>query len=99
VLLIVTGILLQNGTLTATTQTIAWCVIFFFASAGASAAYLTVSGIFARWRSRASKRPAPSLAATRSAAARAEAPSTPPRFERGTGEESPADTRSRPYRT
>ena len=34
------------GALTATTQTIAWCVIFFFASAGASAAYLTVSEIF-----------------------------------------------------
>jgi MFS family permease len=30
----------------ATTQTIAWCVIFLFASAGASAAYLTVSEIF-----------------------------------------------------
>ena len=28
------------------TQTVAWCVIFFFASAGASAAYLTVSEIF-----------------------------------------------------
>jgi MFS family permease len=46
ILLIVTGILFQNGTLDATTQTIAWCVIFFFASAGASAAYLTVSEIF-----------------------------------------------------
>jgi MFS family permease len=46
VLLIITGILFQNGTLDATTQTIAWCVIFFFASAGASAAYLTVSEIF-----------------------------------------------------
>jgi MFS family permease len=46
VLLIITGILFNNGTLTATTQTIAWCVIFFFASAGASAAYLTVSEIF-----------------------------------------------------
>lgn len=45
-LLIVTGILFNSGTLTATTQTIAWCVIFFFASAGASAAYLTVSEIF-----------------------------------------------------
>ena len=32
--------------LNAITQTIAWCVIFFFASAGASAAYLTVSEIF-----------------------------------------------------
>ena len=31
---------------TATTQTAAWCVIFFFASAGASSAYLTVSEIF-----------------------------------------------------
>ena len=30
----------------AQTQTAAWCVIFFFASAGASAAYLTVSEIF-----------------------------------------------------
>jgi MFS family permease len=28
------------------TQTIAWCIIFYFASAGASAAYLTVSEIF-----------------------------------------------------
>jgi MFS family permease len=46
VLLIITGFLFNNGTLTATTQTIAWCVIFFFASAGASAAYLTVSEIF-----------------------------------------------------
>jgi MFS family permease len=46
ILLIITGILFQNGTLNAVTQTIAWCVIFFFASAGASAAYLTVSEIF-----------------------------------------------------
>jgi MFS family permease len=46
VLLIATGILFRNGTLNATTQTVAWCVIFFFASAGASAAYLTVSEIF-----------------------------------------------------
>jgi MFS family permease len=46
ILLIITGILFNNGTLNATTQTIAWCVIFFFASAGASAAYLTVSEIF-----------------------------------------------------
>src|SRR5215208_3665265 len=46
VLLIITGLLFRNGTLDATTQTIAWCVIFFFASAGASAAYLTVSEIF-----------------------------------------------------
>jgi MFS family permease len=46
ILLIITGVLFENGTLTATTQTIAWCIIFFFASAGASAAYLTVSEIF-----------------------------------------------------
>jgi len=46
ILLIITGILFDNGTLNATTQTIAWCVVFFFASAGASAAYLTVSEIF-----------------------------------------------------
>jgi MFS family permease len=46
ILLIITGVLFKNGTLDATTQTIAWCIIFFFASAGASAAYLTVSEIF-----------------------------------------------------
>jgi len=45
-LLAVTAILFNSGALTATTQTVAWCVIFFFASAGASAAYLTVSEIF-----------------------------------------------------
>jgi MFS family permease len=44
--LFVTAILFEQGTLDATTQTLAWCVIFFFASAGASAAYLTVSEIF-----------------------------------------------------
>ncbi|MEV4705189.1 MFS transporter [Actinoplanes sp. NPDC049316] len=46
ILLIITGVLFRNGTLNATTQTVAWCIIFFFASAGASAAYLTVSEIF-----------------------------------------------------
>jgi MFS family permease len=46
VLLAVTAVLFQAGALTALTQTIAWSVIFFFASAGASAAYLTVSEIF-----------------------------------------------------
>src|SRR3954465_14363372 len=48
ILLIIVGLLFRAGTLNATTQTIAWCVIFFFASAGASAAYLTVSEIFPR---------------------------------------------------
>jgi MFS family permease len=45
-LLGVTALLFYTGALNAITQTIAWCVIFFFASAGASAAYLTVSEIF-----------------------------------------------------
>jgi hypothetical protein len=46
VLLAISGWLFDAGLLTALTQTMAWCVIFFFASAGASAAYLTVSEIF-----------------------------------------------------
>jgi MFS family permease len=41
-----TAVMFDKGMLTATTQTICWCVIFFLASAGASAAYLTVSEIF-----------------------------------------------------
>ena len=45
-LLAVSAVLFNAGVLNAITQTIAWCVIFFFASAGASAAYLTVSEIF-----------------------------------------------------
>ncbi len=45
-LLAITAFLFQADVLTAVTQTIAWCVIFYFASAGASAAYLTVSEIF-----------------------------------------------------
>jgi MFS family permease len=46
ILLLLTGLAFAHGALTATTLTIAWCVIFFFASAGASSAYLTVSEIF-----------------------------------------------------
>jgi MFS family permease len=46
VLLLISAILFDAGALTALTQTIAWVVIFFFASAGASAGYLTVSEIF-----------------------------------------------------
>jgi MFS family permease len=45
-LLAVSGYLFDQGVLTAATQTIAWSVIFFFASAGASSAYLTVSETF-----------------------------------------------------
>ncbi len=46
VCLAVTAVLFQQGVLTAFWQTFAWTVIFFFASAGASAAYLTVSEVF-----------------------------------------------------
>lgn len=38
--------LFHAGLLNATTQTVFWCVSFFFASAGASSAYLTVSEVF-----------------------------------------------------
>ncbi|MCU1481439.1 MAG: transporter [Subtercola sp.] len=44
--LAVSAVLFQAGTLNAATQTVFWCVSFFFASAGASSAYLTVSEIF-----------------------------------------------------
>jgi MFS family permease len=46
VLLLITAFLFKDGTLNAVTQTIAWAVIFFFASAGASAGYLTASEVF-----------------------------------------------------
>ncbi|GIE86402.1 MFS transporter [Actinoplanes regularis] len=46
VLLAISAVLFNAGILNAITQTVAWCVIFFFASAGASSAYLTVSEIF-----------------------------------------------------
>ena len=46
VLLAGTAVLFDKGMLNATTQTACWVVIFFLASAGASAAYLTVSEIF-----------------------------------------------------
>jgi MFS family permease len=45
-LLLVTAFLFQHGDLDATTLTACWSLVFFFASAGASAAYLTVSEIF-----------------------------------------------------
>jgi MFS family permease len=44
--ILVTGVLFVFGALNAVTITICWCVTFFVASAGASAAYLTVSEIF-----------------------------------------------------
>jgi MFS family permease len=45
-LLVVTGILFAQGHLTAVSQTILWCGVFFVASAAASSAYLTVSELF-----------------------------------------------------
>ncbi len=46
VLLAVSAFLFAAGVLDAKTQTYAWMIVFFFASAAASAAYLTVSEIF-----------------------------------------------------
>jgi len=46
VLLLGTAWLFSAGVLTAVTMTACWCVMLFFASAGASSAYLTVSEIF-----------------------------------------------------
>lgn len=45
-LLALSGWMFYAGMLTATTQTVMWCIIFFIASAAASSAYLTVSEIF-----------------------------------------------------
>jgi MFS family permease len=45
-LLTLTAILFQSGALSAYTLTLLWSVVFFFASAAASAAYLTVSEVF-----------------------------------------------------
>ena len=46
VLLAIVGVLFNTGALNALGLTIAFAIVFFFASAGASAAYLTVSEIF-----------------------------------------------------
>ncbi|MFJ9536439.1 MFS transporter [Streptomyces sp. NPDC101225] len=45
-LLFGTAWLFDRGSLTATTMTACWCAVLFFASAGASSAYLTVSEVF-----------------------------------------------------
>ncbi len=45
-LLFVTAWLFSRGSLSADTMTACWTVVLFFASAGASSAYLTVSEIF-----------------------------------------------------
>ncbi|MFF7328544.1 MFS transporter [Streptomyces sp. NPDC090306] len=46
ILLFGTAWLFDRGSLDANTMTACWCVVLFFASAGASSAYLTVSEIF-----------------------------------------------------
>ena len=45
-LLAITGYLFMRGVLSVETQTIAWMIVFFFASTAASSAYLTVSETF-----------------------------------------------------
>jgi MFS family permease len=45
-LMTLTGYLFYVDILNAVTQTILWCIVFFFASAAASAGYLTVSEVF-----------------------------------------------------
>jgi MFS family permease len=45
-LLAITAAMFSRGMLTASTLTAAWMIVFFFASAAASSAYLTVSEIF-----------------------------------------------------
>ncbi len=46
VLMVLVAALFADGRMTALTQTIGWAAIFFFASAAASAAYLTASEVF-----------------------------------------------------
>lgn len=46
VTLVITGMLFVRGMLSPETQTLAWCIVFFFASPAASSAYLTVSELF-----------------------------------------------------
>lgn len=47
--LLITAALFAHGSLTALTLTACWCIVLFFASAGASSAYLTASEIFPAW--------------------------------------------------
>jgi MFS family permease len=46
VMLLIVSFLFKEGDLNAVTQTLCWTVVFFFASAGASAGYLTASEVF-----------------------------------------------------
>jgi MFS family permease len=45
-LIALAGVGMASGWLTATSQTVLWCGVFFVASAAASSAYLTVSELF-----------------------------------------------------
>jgi MFS family permease len=45
-LLVLTGFLFERGVLSPAAQTVAWGIVFFFASAAANSEYLTVSEIF-----------------------------------------------------
>ncbi len=49
VALLLTAALFANGLLNALTLTVCWCVVLFFASAGAASAYVTASEIFPSW--------------------------------------------------
>ena len=46
IVLFISAVLFKADLLSAGTHTLLWCISFFFASAGASAGYLTVSEIF-----------------------------------------------------
>ncbi len=45
-LLLATGVFFVEGRFDAVQQTLAWCVVFFFASSAASSGYLTASELF-----------------------------------------------------
>jgi predicted MFS family arabinose efflux permease len=64
--LLMTGFLFRADVLEAWTHTLLWSVAFFFASAAARSAYLTVSEVSSsgRWRSRCSMRSGPARAAS-----------------------------------
>ena len=67
-LLALSGYLFSIGALSAQGQTIAWMIIFFFASPAASAAYLSPSARRFRWKSARSRSPCSTRSAPASAA-------------------------------
>src|SRR5699024_11488140 len=72
-LLLITAWIFNAGWLTAVTLTACWCATLFFASAGASSAYLTVSEVFPM-----ETRPRPSRSSTPTAPQPGERESKPP---------------------